>query len=182
MKIYTKTGDLGKTGLGSGKRVDKFHPRIECYGTVDELNSVLGLAAAHLQSKEDVDIVHKIQNQLFNLGSIVACDSLAKQKLLPQITPDHITALEQHIDRFTEKLPPLRNFILPGGSAAAATIHVARCICRRAERLAFALNRKSKLPKTLLIYLNRLSDFLFVFARFVNQRDLIADLEWRKDS
>lgn len=182
MKIYTKTGDLGKTSLGSGKRVEKFHPRIECYGTIDELNSILGLACAYMQSKEDKELTAKIQNQLFNLGSLFASDSSIQQKKLPQITDEHITSLEKNIDAFTENLPPLKNFILPGGGMASSALHLARCVCRRAERLAFQLHKKSKINKTHLIYLNRLSDFLFVFARFVNQRELISDVEWNKDS
>lgn len=182
MKIYTKTGDLGKTSLVTGKRVDKFHPRIECYGTIDELNSILGIASAHLQSKEDKELTAQIQNQLFNLGSLIASDSPTQQKKLPQITDKHIQNLEKKIDAFTEKLPPLRNFILPGGSTGSSFLHLARCVCRRAERLAFQLNKKSKINKAHLIYLNRLSDFLFVFARFVNHRELIADVEWKKDS
>jgi cob(I)alamin adenosyltransferase len=182
MKIYTKTGDLGKTSLGSGKRVDKFHPRIECYGTIDELNSVLGLAAAQVQSKDENELIFKIQNQLFNLGSLVACDSPKKQTLLPQIKDEHVTFLEQKIDEFTAQLPALKNFILPGGSIPSSTIHIARCVARRAERLAFQLNKKQKQPKTLLVYLNRLSDFLFVFARYVNHKQLIKDVAWNKNS
>lgn len=182
MKIYTKTGDLGKTSLGSGKRVVKHHPRIECYGTVDELNSILGLAAAYIESKLENNRVQQIQNELFNLGSILACDSPKKLALLPQITEKNVTNLENWIDEYTESLPPLRNFILPGGSREAATIHLARCVCRRAERLLSLASKKNKFPKWGLIYLNRLSDFLFVFARHLNQRKLIADVEWNKSN
>ena len=182
MKIYTKTGDSGKTSLGSGKRVVKHHPRIDCYGTVDELNSILGLAAAYIESKPEINRILHIQNELFNLGSLLACDNAKKLVLLPQITENNITNLENWIDEYTDDLPPLRNFILPGGSREAAAIHLARCVCRRAERLLSQASKKNKFPKWGLIYLNRLSDFLFVFARHLNQRKLIADIEWNKNT
>lgn len=182
MKIYTKTGDTGKTSLVSGKRVEKFHLRIECYGTVDELNSALGIVCAHLPSNEnEKDFILKIQNQLFNLGALLACDNLKIYQRLPKIFAADIEALEKRIDKYNETLPELKNFILPGGSAAAAFTHLARCICRRAERLTFALNKKQKVDKTNLIYLNRLSDFLFVFSRYLNSRQNIDEIQWKKD-
>jgi cob(I)alamin adenosyltransferase len=183
MKIYTKTGDLGDTGLFRGPRVRKDAPRIEAYGTVDELNSVLGLArAAGLAGDLDL-LVGQIQNELFALGAQLATpDPAAHSTAL--VGPREIIALEHAIDRLEQGLEPLKQFILPGGTPAAAQLHFARTVCRRAERRLVTLVDQSPEPigGDLVIYLNRLSDLLFVMARSVNRGAGQADVPWQKPS
>lgn len=182
-KIYTKTGDGGETALVGGQRCSKSHPRIEAYGTVDELNSVLGMAASALPRSgfhDRIVTLQKIQNELFNLGSRLACEDKKLLRDLPAITDAHIQDLEKHMDDWEGKMAPLTTFILPGGSSASATLHLARAICRRAERRALALHEKEPLEPNLLIYLNRLSDFLFMMARKINADLSINDIEWKK--
>lgn len=178
-KIYTKTGDLGKTALVGGRRVSKSDLRLDAYGTVDELNSCIGIAATEV-SPETVAILQKIQNALFNLGSRLACEDETMMAQLPTITDSHVRDLEEKMDAWEATLPALKNFILPGGCKGAAHLHLARTICRRAERLAVALNESTKIEPVLVIYLNRLSDFLFTLARKVNHDSQVADIAWQK--
>jgi cob(I)alamin adenosyltransferase len=181
MKIYTKTGDRGDTGLFGGPRVPKDARRIETFGNVDELNSVLGVARAEGLPR-DVDLlVEQIQNELFSLGAELATPNPAAQGTA-LIGAGNVAALEQAIDRFEAGLAPLTQFILPGGSKAAAQLHLARTVCRRAERSLVSLTRESAEPigPDLLVYLNRLGDLLFVLARAVNAAAGIPDVAWRK--
>ena len=183
MKIYTKTGDGGETGLFGGPRVSKDAPRIEAYGTVDELNSVLGVVRVQLSGGEVDALLAQIQNDLFALGAQLATpDPAAHQTAL--VDSRHIAALESAIDRFEEGLEPLKQFVLPGGTPAAATLHLARTVCRRAERRVVTLARQSSQPIAgeMLVYLNRLSDLLFVLARAVNRQAGQADVPWQKPS
>lgn len=178
-KIYTRGGDGGETSLIGGQRVPKHSLRIEVFGTVDELNSMLGLAMAHDCTQRLVPELRRIQNELFNLGSVLAILEEDKQKIsLPQIEQRHIDALETLIDELNEEVGDLANFILPGGSAAAASLHVARTICRRAERLLVQLMEKDTVDPSALPYLNRLSDALFVMARYENKSAGIDDPLW----
>ncbi len=165
-RIYTRQGDKGQTQLAGGKKISKDALRIEAYGTVDELMSVIGLAIEELS---DTTHLKQIQNKLFDLGSILASDpeKIAK-KTRDLISDDDATALEREIDRMNEVLPGLKSFVLPGGSKGAALLHVARTVCRRAERLTVALQRQEEVPAPILVFLNRLSDYLFVLSRYVN--------------
>jgi cob(I)alamin adenosyltransferase len=178
-KIYTRTGDDGTTALGSGQRVPKDSLRIECYGTVDELNAAIGLALAGDVEDDLRAALRRIQNELFHLGSDLCFPEEEKRtQPVPHVEPAHVGALEQLIDRLNAALPPLENFVLPGGSEAAARLHVARCVCRRAERLAVALRRQEGVGGQVVPYLNRLSDLLFVMARHENRRAGVADVYW----
>jgi cob(I)alamin adenosyltransferase len=180
MKIYTKTGDDGTTGLLGAGRVGKDDPRIDSYGTVDELNAVLGLARAAGGLDVDADaLVARIQDDLFAVGAALA-DPDPQGKFHNAVAEGYATRLEAEIDRLEAELPPLSRFILPGGTAAASQIHLARTICRRAERLVVHLGRQPgvDVPLHLVAYLNRLSDFLFVLARVVNHRAGVADTPW----
>jgi cob(I)alamin adenosyltransferase len=181
MKIYTKTGDRGDTGLFGGPRVSKDAPRIEAYGTVDELNSVLGLVRTLLEPGDVDALVERIQNELFSLGAQLATPNpTAHQTAL--IGSSQIAALEMAIDRYEAGLEPLRQFILPGGTPTAAQLHLARTVCRRAERRLVTLVSASAEPiaEELVIYLNRLSDLLFVLAREVNRAAGQVDVPWSK--
>jgi cob(I)alamin adenosyltransferase len=181
MKIYTKTGDRGDTCLFGGPRVSKDAPRIEAYGTVDELNSVLGMVRAEGVAAEFDALLAQMQNELFALGAQLATpDPAAHQTAM--IGAAQIQGLEQAIDRFERDLEPLQQFILPGGTPAAAALHFARTICRRAERRLVTLAHQSTEPIAgeLVIYLNRLSDLLFVMARAVNRQAGCADVPWQK--
>lgn len=178
MKIYTRTGDDGQTSLFAGGRVAKSDLRVESYGTVDELNSLLGLARAHgLPARAD-QWVELVQNELFTIGADLATPLDAKADWLVRLTDEPATRLEQHIDAMTEQLAPLQNFILPGGTVAAATLHVARTVCRRAERLCVALSQGAAINPAVMQYLNRLSDFLFVLARWVNAQSGENEQKW----
>lgn len=179
-KIYTKTGDAGMTGLLSGGRVAKDDLRIDAYGTVDELNAVLGMARALGLEPELDAFLGTIQDDLFSVGSALA-DPNPDGPFQAAITAEHASRLETDIDRFDAELPPLTRFILPGGAPAAATIHVARTVCRRAERLVVKLARQpgESTSPHLIVYLNRLSDYLFVLARLINSRAGVADVTWR---
>ncbi len=179
MKIYTKSGDDGSTGLLSNRRVGKDDPRIEAYGTIDELNAVLGIARAEgLDAASDASI-RQIQDDLFAVGSALA-DPNPDGPFHASVTAEHAARLEGWIDAMEAELPPLTRFILPGGSSAAAQLHLARTVCRRAERLVVGLGHLpgEHVPRELLIYLNRLSDFLFVAARAVNARAGVPDVLW----
>ena len=180
MKLYTKTGDDGTTGLFGGARVGKDDLRVEAYGTLDEANSLLGVARAANPPEEVSKILERVQAELFNLGAELACAPGKEKKLgMPKIDASHIQALEGDIDTLEAVLPPLRAFILPGGSPSAASLHHARSVCRRAERGIIALARQSPLRDELVIYLNRLSDLLFALARRCNQAVSLPDVEWR---
>ena len=182
MKIYTKTGDQGKTRLVGGSTASKSDQRIEAYGTVDELNSILGLIAVECSDpfRDLQQKIYRIQNELFNLGSILACEHPEMLAKLPTISETHVRLLETEIDDMDKNLAPLKNFILPGGSKLSALFHLARTVCRRAERHTVRLNENSKVPETTIIYLNRLSDYLFIAARFCNHKLNIRDVEWSK--
>ena len=188
MKIYTRTGDDGSTGLFGGGRVRKSDPRIECYGTIDELNAAIGLASAAVESEagspsayELRDWLRQVQHELFSIGSHLAtpADSPSTAKL-PPLDESMIGRLEMQIDQADEQLPRLRQFILPAGDEAACRLHLARTICRRAERriVAFAMDRP--VSNLIVSYLNRLSDWLFVMARLANLRAGVEDVPWEK--
>lgn len=178
-QVYTRTGDDGTTGLGGGQRVPKDSLRIDCYGTVDELNSVIGVAVAHGVCERLTSAFTVIQNELFHLGSDLCILEEDKVKFkVPQIEQKHVDALEHLMDELSESLSPLENFILPGGTVGAAELHVARCVCRRAERLAIALSRIEPVGPFVVKYLNRLSDALFVMARYENFAQKRTDVLW----
>jgi cob(I)alamin adenosyltransferase len=186
-KIYTRTGDKGKTSLVGGARVSKAHLRLDTYGTVDELNSVIGVlriqARAELQEHAEFaaldQFLFEIQNDLFNVGSQLACGDAAMREQLPNIAPDTVANLEKKMDEFSVLLSPLKNFIIPGGSLASAHAHVARTVCRRAERLCVALTETGEqVDPSLIQYLNRLSDFMFVLARHLNRLLGVTEPTW----
>jgi cob(I)alamin adenosyltransferase len=178
-KVYTRKGDDGTTGLGGGQRVPKSSPRIEAYGTVDELSSQIGVAIASGLDTELEGILHAVQNELFHLGSDLCVLEEDKERLpVPTIEQRHVDGLEAILDRLTREVGPLENFILPGGSTGAAQLHVARTVCRRAERLLAALAEQETVGPQTLKYLNRLSDALFVMARYENKRRGVKDLYW----
>jgi cob(I)alamin adenosyltransferase len=178
-KIYTKTGDAGLTGLGGGQRVPKDSQRVETYGTVDELNSQIGVALASGLCERLTVELPRIQNELFDLGSDLATPATSQARHpVPTVEPRHIEKLEHLIDELNEVVGPLANFLLPGGSPGAAQLHVARTICRRAERAATTLAREEPVGPTVLPYLNRLSDALFVMARFENHERGVSEPLW----
>lgn len=183
MKIYTKTGDTGETGLFGGGRVPKDNSRVEAYGTVDELNAVLGVALTEVDEEDVRGLLIEVQRQLFDVGADLATplehDVSGTKRPVPRVKPEQTTALEQAIDRFETALPPLTQFILPGGSAAGARLHVARCLCRRAERRVVSLSREQSINPEVLPYLNRLSDLLFILARVVNHRRHVPEMTWK---
>jgi cob(I)alamin adenosyltransferase len=166
-KVYTKTGDKGSTALFGGARVPKNHIRIESYGTVDELNSYIGLIRDHLENEPLRDVLKEIQDRLFTLGAILATDPSKNNLKTPDLHEGDVTYLETEIDGMEEKLPALKHFILPGGHPAVSFCHVARCVCRRAERMTVALNENEPVLPVVMQYLNRLSDYLFVLGRYV---------------
>jgi len=178
-RIYTRKGDDGTTGLGGGQRVAKHALRIETYGTVDELNSAIGVALAGGLAPELAEPLGRIQNELFHLGSDLCILEEDKKKMpVPTIEDRHIDALERLLDELTEQVGPLENFILPGGSPGAAGLHLARTVCRRAERLLVALAQAESVGAGTVRYLNRLSDALFVMARFENKYRGVVDVSW----
>jgi len=168
MKIYTKTGDKGETSLIGGTRVPKFHLRIECYGTVDELNSYIGLIQCQDIATHHQVILKEIQDRLFTIGSSLASDPEKSRMKIPDLLATDITLLEQEMDDMNAILPDLKHFVLPGGNTIVSWCHVARCICRRAERLTVHLATESFVDENVTIYLNRLSDYLFVLGRKVS--------------
>jgi cob(I)alamin adenosyltransferase len=178
-RIYTKTGDEGTTGLGGGQRVAKDSQRVEAYGTVDELNSQIGVALATGLCERLSTELRRIQNELFDLGADLATPASSQARHpVPTIEPRHIERLERLIDELNEVVGPLTNFLLPGGTPGAAQLHVARTVCRRAERTATSLARDETIGPTVLPYLNRLSDALFVMARYENHERDVAEPLW----
>jgi cob(I)alamin adenosyltransferase len=185
MKIYTKTGDKGTTALFGGTRVPKHHIRIESYGTVDELNSHIGLIRDQDIAENHKQLLTHIQDRLFTLGAILATDpekatlKSGKERLnIPKISEEDISLLESKIDEMNASLPPMTNFILPGGHQTVSFCHIARCVCRRAERHTSFLNDNEPVEEPVLIYLNRLSDFLFVLARKLSQELQAGEIKW----
>lgn len=177
-KIYTKTGDKGTTALFGGARVPKHHVRIEAYGTVDELNAFIGLVAD--LAGEKAEFLRNIQSRLFSLGAIMATQPDKPNLMLNDLNEADVEALEQEIDAMDTTLAPLKNFILPGGNTLVSYCHLARCVCRRAERLATALHEIEPLPTNIvLLYLNRLSDYLFVLSRYFAKADGIEEIIWK---
>ncbi len=178
-KIYTRQGDEGQTSLASGERVKKSALRVQVYGTVDELNSILGMALAGGLAARLAQVLPEIQNELFNLGTDLSFPIEARgEHALPQIEPRHIDKMEALIDELNAIVGPLENFILPGGSPGSAALHLARTVCRRAEREAVALTEKEQLGELVLPYLNRLSDALFVMARYENHQRGVSEPLW----
>jgi cob(I)alamin adenosyltransferase len=179
-KIYTRTGDKGQTSLIGGTRVPKFHPRIEAYGTIDELNSYIGLIRDQEIDKHFRDVLLEIQDRLFTAESIIALDpGAAVEVKLPALEESDITFLEQEIDRMNEVLPELKSFILPGGHPTVSYCHIARCICRRAERHTIRLAQSQPVEEKVIKYLNRLSDFLFVLARRLGKDLGAIETPWK---
>ena len=177
MKIYTKTGDEGKTSLFDNSRVWKSDQRIMSYGAVDELNSSLGIALSLELDPEIKDILIKLQNDLFIVGSDLANPNMSDEKI--RTTPEMITFLEQKIDLLEPQLEPLTSFILPGGTLLASILHLSRTISRRAETHVIALSQNEEINKDAAIYLNRLSDLMFILARAINHRKTISDIVWK---
>jgi cob(I)alamin adenosyltransferase len=180
MKIYTKTGDKGETGLFGGERVSKHSTRLDAYGTIDELNSFIGLAITEIKNNEIKNILIALQNKLFVVGSDLATPETNKNKKLNIVrTPDlFIEETEKEIDRFDSQLDELKNFILPGGSKGASLLHICRTIARRAEREIVALKNTEDIGNNIVIFLNRLSDLFFVLSRFENKYSNIPDTKW----
>ena len=181
LKIYTKTGDKGKTTLIGGTKVPKNHLRIEAYGTVDELNSWIGFVNDQVTKKHENKILKEIQDRLFTIGSSLACDPEKETKLkIPDLGESDILLLEKEIDNMNDKLPPMKTFLLPGGHAAVSSAHITRCVCRRAERLCVDLQENKMFVDTLVIkYLNRLSDYLFVLARYIGKNQKVKEIPWK---
>lgn len=178
MKIYTRTGDTGDTSLFGGQRVPKDALRIEAYGTVDELNSVLGIVRADSTDPRIDEVLESIQNSLFDLGADLATPR-SVGKAIRRIGARDITALEKTIDALEPKLKPLRSFILPGGSPLAARLHFSRTVCRRAERIVVRLSRNEDIGDDITVFLNRLSDLLFVLARYANRVAEVPETKWK---
>jgi len=181
MKIYTKTGDAGNTSLIGGTKVSKSHLRIEAYGTVDELNSYIGLCKDLLVDKNSNSTLQEIQDRLFTMGAALACDPEKETKMkIPDLKEEDITLLENEIDRMNDALPPMKSFILPGGHPTVSHLHVARCICRRAERCCVRLQiEKNEVEPIIPKYLNRLSDYLFILARFAALLLNVGEIAWK---
>ena len=180
MKIYTGFGDKGKTSLFGGDVVNKDNPRIEVYGTLDELNSIIGLLCTKKVDKHIYNILLTIQNEIFVLCSEIATPDMERQrKLKNQIVENNIRNIEKTIDDISDKLDPLKNFILPGGSESAAIAHLARTVCRRAERHLTALISESQVRSEIIVYLNRLGDLFFVLARYLNKLNNVPDVIWK---
>lgn len=181
MKIYTKTGDKGQTSLFSGSRVAKHHLRIESYGTVDELNSYIGLIKDFAPEGEDLSLLHRIQDRLFSIGSILATEPEKKDNKrfkTPQISEKDILSLEKSMDKMNEELPEMTHFLLPGGHPTVSFCHVGRTICRRAERRITGLNEEVPVDAMVLKYVNRLSDFLFVLSRYWGHKVNAKEVKW----
>jgi cob(I)alamin adenosyltransferase len=180
-KIYTKTGDLGKTSLIGGTKVAKSHLRIESYGTIDELNSFVGMLSDQLDHAHSIALLREIQDRLFTIGSSLACDPEKEPKMtLPDLNETDVELLEKEMDEMNTNLQPMQSFILPGGNLAVSTAHVARCVCRRAERVCVHMLEEQMVIDLLIIkYLNRLSDYLFVLARFAGYLAGAEEIQWK---
>ena len=178
MKIYTKTGDKGLTSLIGGTRVPKHHLRIESYGTVDELNSYIGLIRDQGIAERHKEVLKEVQDRLFTIGSSLASDPDTSKMKIPDLHLADIELLENQIDLMDAELPALRHFILPGGSNAVSFCHIARCVCRRAERLSVHLSEDSFVDDKVIVYLNRLSDYLFTLARKIGNEQQIPENQW----
>ena len=179
MKIYTKTGDTGDTGLYGGQRSPKDDKRVEAYGTIDELNACMGFAESQIEDSETSSLLSRIQNELFDLGADLATPDEHPKASKLRINSDLTASLERSIDQFQDQLPSMTHFILPGGSAGGAALHLARTICRRSERCIVRLAKSDSINPDILPYLNRLSDLLFVLARLVNHRSATPEPSWR---
>ena len=181
MKIYTKTGDAGKTSLIGGTKVLKNNPRIEAYGTVDELNSYMGLVSDFCKDDHAKNILKEIQDRLFTIGSELACDPDKKINMsIPDLHESDIELLEKEMDEMDKELPVMKNFILPGGSPSVSFMHVARCVCRRAERCCINLMENDGNVNPLIIkYINRLSDYLFMLARYTGMKNNTLEIIWK---
>lgn len=179
MKIYTKTGDKGTTALLGGARVPKSALRIEAYGTIDELNAYIGLLRDQEVNGKRVDFLYDIQNKLFSIGSLLAAQPGKRLDYLPEISEDDTGALESAIDDMNASLPEMKNFILPGGHQAVSFCHIARCVCRRAERKVVALADQEVVAGNIIVYLNRLSDYLFVLSRMMTQELGSEEIIWK---
>lgn len=178
-KIYTKTGDKGETSLIGGVRVPKYHLRIESYGTVDELNSYIGLVKDSVKDQSIKNMLYEIQDRLFTVGSVLASDPATSKMKIPDLHESDIELLEKKIDEMEADLPELKNFILPGGHPVVSYCHLARCVCRRAERLIVQLKTESEMPDIVITYMNRLSDYLFVLSRKIAQDFGAPEIPWR---
>jgi len=180
-KIYTKTGDKGSTSLIGGTKVPKSHLRIESYGTVDELSSWIGLCKDLLTDEAGKNMLQEVQDRLFTMNASLACDPIKEPKLrIPDLKEEDITLLEQEMDRMNEAIPPMKSFILPGGHPILSQLHIARCVCRRAERCCVRLEQESlEVEAVILKYLNRLSDYLFVLARYTGHQMGIEEIPWK---
>lgn len=178
MKIYTKTGDKGTTSLIGGTRISKAHLRIDCYGTIDELNSHIGLLRDQPVNAARRDLLKEIQDRLFTIGSHLASDPERQKGKIPDLLETDVTLLEQAMDSMDSLLPPLRNFVLPGGHQSVSFAHIARTVCRRAERLTIALNNQEPVEDLIIMYLNRLSDYLFVLSRLMAQELGAEEVAW----
>lgn len=181
IKIYTKTGDTGETSLIGGTKVPKSHMRIDAYGTIDELNSYIGLLGDHFRHEPSNTALKEIQDRLFTIGSSLACDPDKEPKLkIPDLKEEDVHWLEQHIDAMSNGLPIMKSFILPGGHVSVSTAHIVRCICRRAERRCVNMIEHELFVDPLVIkYLNRLSDYLFVLARFIAYELKVDEIAWK---
>lgn len=179
MNIYTKTGDLGQTSLLGGTRVSKAHLRIDAYGTIDELNSYIGLLADLEINQTRITELREIQDRLFTIGSSLAVESENTRFRIPDLKEEDIEFLENKIDEMNEVLPSLKSFILPGGNQAVSFSHVARCVCRRAERNVIGLSENDFVAPLVIKYLNRLSDYLFVFGRKISQELKVEEINWK---
>jgi len=180
-KIYTKTGDKGKTALIGGTKVSKSNLRIESYGTVDELNSYIGLVSDYLTDIPTINFLREIQDRLFTIGSSLACDPEKETKMrIPDLHAGDVTILENSMDQMNEILPEMKSFLLPGGHVAVSTCHIARCVCRRAERLCVGLQEQGQFIDPLVLqYMNRLSDYLFVLSRWIGHQLQVAEIPWK---
>jgi len=176
-KIYTRTGDDGSTGLFGGARLPKHHIRIEAYGTVDELNSVIGWLMTFITEENTRELLHLIQSRLFTVGSNLASDP-EKEMITPDLTDEDIKSIENAIDTMQQNLPALKHFILPGGSPSVSAAHLARTVCRRAERRCVALAYESEVETRIILYLNRLSDYFFVLARWLGHNEGVEEIKW----
>jgi|SRR6185312_11070712 len=179
LKIYTKTGDKGQTSLLGGTRVPKHHMRIEAYGTVDELNSWIGLLRDSVTDKHVQDILIEVQDRLFTMGSSLASDPEKSKVKIPHLSEDDITLFEKEIDAMDAVLPPMKNFVLPGGHPTVSNCHITRCVCRRAERRVIHLAENEPVDELVIKYLNRLSDYLFMLARKLTQDLKATEVPWK---